>query len=99
MAAASVWDAQGGGGVRPQTALIAVAWERQGRAHRGVPFDQDVVAASPFKGDAIRPAGPRAREEGLRVAGRYLEHYNGDWLYSAIRYVTPNDVLVGRQGE
>ena len=50
-----------------------------------------------IKGDGIRPAAPQNREEGLRVVGRYVEHYNGVRLHSAIGYVTPNDVLAGRQ--
>jgi putative transposase len=29
--------------------------------------------------------------------GQYVEHYNSVRLHSAIGYVTPNDVLAGRQ--
>jgi transposase InsO family protein len=50
-----------------------------------------------IKGDGIRPAAPQTREEGLRVVGGYVEHYNGVRLHSAIGYVTPNDFLAGRQ--
>jgi putative transposase len=50
-----------------------------------------------IKGDGIRPAAPQTREEGLRVVGGYVEYYNGVRLHSAIGYVTPNDVLAGRQ--
>jgi transposase InsO family protein len=50
-----------------------------------------------IKGDGIRPAAPQTREEGLRVVGGYVEHYNGARLHSAIGYVTPNDFLAGRQ--
>lgn len=50
-----------------------------------------------IKGDGIRPAAPQSREEALRVVGQYVEHYNGVRLHSAIGYVTPNDVLAGRQ--
>jgi transposase InsO family protein len=49
------------------------------------------------KGDGIRPAAPQSREEGLRVVGAYVAYYNGVRLHSAIGYVTPNDVLAGRQ--
>jgi putative transposase len=52
-----------------------------------------------IKGDAIRPAAPQTREEALRVIGQFVEHYNGVRLHSAIDYVTPNDVLAGRQNE
>jgi putative transposase len=50
-----------------------------------------------IKVDAIRPAAPQTREDGLRVVGKYVEHYNGVRLHSAVGYVTPNDVLAGRQ--
>jgi transposase InsO family protein len=52
-----------------------------------------------IKGDAIRPAAPETFEEGLRVVGQYVEYYNGVRLHSAIGYVTPNDVLAGRQND
>lgn len=52
-----------------------------------------------IKGDAIRPAAPRSREEGERVVADYVAYYNGVRLHSAIGYVTPNDVLAWRQHE
>lgn len=50
-----------------------------------------------IKGDAIRPAAPESREQAEGVVGGYVEHYNGVRLHSAIGYVTPDDVLAGRQ--
>jgi transposase InsO family protein len=50
-----------------------------------------------IKGDAIRPAAAQTRQEAERVIAKYVEHYNGVRLHSAIGYVTPNDVLAGRQ--
>jgi transposase InsO family protein len=50
-----------------------------------------------IKGDAIRPAAPRTLQEGVRVIANYVDYYNGVRLHSGIGYVTPNDVLAGRQ--
>jgi putative transposase len=49
-----------------------------------------------IKGDALRPASPASLEEARAVVARYVEHYNGVRLHSAIGYVTPNDWLAGR---
>jgi transposase InsO family protein len=49
-----------------------------------------------MKGDAVRPAAPATLDEARRVVARFVEHYNGKRLHSAIGYVTPNDVLAGR---
>jgi putative transposase len=50
-----------------------------------------------IKADAIRPAAPSSLDEARAVVARFVEHYNGVRLHSAIGYVTPNDVLAGRQ--
>lgn len=52
-----------------------------------------------LKGDAIRPASPQSREEAERIVAAFVEHYNGVRLHSAIGYITPNDMLAGRQKE
>ncbi len=49
-----------------------------------------------IKGDALRPASPASVDEARAVVARYVEHYNGVRLHSAIGYVTPNDWLAGR---
>ena len=50
-----------------------------------------------MKGDALRVRPPASLEEARRVVERFVAHYNGERLHSAIGYVTPNDVLAGRQ--
>ena len=54
------------------------------------------------------PRSPKARDRGhpplslddaLRLVQAYVEHYNNVRLNSAIGYVTPKDVLAGRQQE
>ena len=52
-----------------------------------------------LKGDAIRVTPPASLAEARRVVERFVAHYNGERLHSAIGYVTPNDVLAGRQKE
>lgn len=52
-----------------------------------------------IKSDAIRPAGPTTLEEARSIVSRFVAHYNGVRLHSALGYVTPNDLLAGRQGE
>jgi transposase InsO family protein len=50
-----------------------------------------------IKGDAIRPAAPASLDEARAVVNRFVEHYNGIRLHSAIGYVAPSDFLAGRQ--
>jgi hypothetical protein len=38
-------------------------------------------------------------EDAVRIVGRYVEHYNGVRLHSAIGYVAPADKLAGREAE
>jgi transposase InsO family protein len=52
-----------------------------------------------IKTDAIRPAAPATLEEARAVVARFVAHYNGVRLHSALGYVTPNDFLAGRQSE
>ncbi len=49
-----------------------------------------------LKTDAIRPAAPASLEEARGVIARFVEHYNGVRLHSAIGYITPNDFLAGQ---
>jgi putative transposase len=50
-----------------------------------------------IKSDAIRRHPPATLEEARRLIAEFVQHYNDVRLHSAIGYVTPNDVLAGRQ--
>ena len=52
-----------------------------------------------IKGDAIRVASLASIDEARAVVARFLAHYNGVRLHSALGYVAPNDFLSGRQKE
>lgn len=43
-----------------------------------------------------RVSSPASLDEARAVVARYVEHYNGVRLHSAIGYITPNDFLAGR---
>jgi transposase InsO family protein len=45
----------------------------------------------------VRVTPPESLDEARRVVERFVTHYNGERLHSAIGYVTPDDVLAGRQ--
>ena len=49
-----------------------------------------------IKVDAIRPSAPSSLEEARRVVTKFVEHYNGVRLHSAIGYIAPADFLAGR---
>jgi transposase InsO family protein len=50
-----------------------------------------------LKGERIRPGVPLSVEEGCRLVGRYVDHYNRVRLHSAIGYVAPLAKLEGRE--
>ena len=52
-----------------------------------------------IKSECIRPKTPLNLEDARRVIGEYVTHYNTKRLHSAIGYVTPQDLLDGRQAE
>ena len=52
-----------------------------------------------LKGECIRPGTPLSPEDARRLIGQYVDHYNNLRLHSAIGYVTPQDMLMGRQAE
>ena len=52
-----------------------------------------------LKGECIRPGTPLSVEDARRLIERYVDHYNTVRLHSAIGYVTPQDMLAGRQAE
>ena len=51
------------------------------------------------KGECIRPGAPLSPGDARRLIGQYVDHYNTVRLHSAIGYVTPADMLAGRQTE
>jgi putative transposase len=52
-----------------------------------------------IKSDALRVTPPSSPEEARALVARFVDHYNGVRLHSAIGYVCPNDFLAGRQAE
>jgi putative transposase len=50
-----------------------------------------------LKTTTIRPKNPETLEEARKVVTQFVAHYNGKRLHSAIGFVTPNDMLAGRQ--
>ena len=52
-----------------------------------------------LKNECIRPGVPLTLDDAQRLIGRYVEHYNGERLHSAIGFVTPADMLAGRREE
>ena len=49
------------------------------------------------KRECIRPKTPLSLEDARRVIGEFVTHYNTVRLHSSIGYVTPQDMLDGRQ--
>ena len=52
-----------------------------------------------LKAECIRPKTPLSLEDGRRLVGMYVNHYNDVRLHSAIGYVVPKDKLEGREQE
>lgn len=52
-----------------------------------------------LKGECIRPGTPLSLADARRLVEGYFEHYNYVRLNSAIGYITPKNMLVGRQQE
>src|ERR1700716_4029166 len=51
------------------------------------------------KGECIRPGTPLTPEDARRLIQQYVDHYNTVRLHSAIGFVTPAEMLAGRQKE
>lgn len=49
-----------------------------------------------LKSECIRPQCPSDLADAKRLVGNYVETYNDKRLHSAIGYITPNDMLLGR---
>jgi transposase InsO family protein len=52
-----------------------------------------------LKSECIRPGTALSLNDALRLVRGYVEHYNNVRLNSAIGYITPKDMLAGRQQE
>jgi putative transposase len=52
-----------------------------------------------LKSECVRPGTPLTLEDARRLIGQYVDHYNTVRLHSAIGYVTPQDMIEGRQAE
>lgn len=52
-----------------------------------------------IKQECIRPRTPLDLQDAKRVVGQYITEYNTVRLHSAIGYVTPQDMLDGKQAE
>ena len=52
-----------------------------------------------LKSECIRPGTPLSLEDARRLVQGYVERYNNVRLNSATGYITPKDVLAGRQQE
>ncbi len=52
-----------------------------------------------LKSECIRPGTPLSMEDAKRLIQQYVDRYNDVRLHSAIGYVTPKDMLAGRQVE
>ena len=52
-----------------------------------------------LKGECIRPGTPLSLDDARRLVEDYVEHYNNARLNSAVGYITPKDMLAGRQAE
>jgi putative transposase len=52
-----------------------------------------------LKAECIRPGTPLTPEDASRLIQQYVDHYNTVRLHSAIGFVTPADMLAGKQKE
>ncbi len=52
-----------------------------------------------LKSECIRPGTPLTAADAKRLIQQYVDHYNTVRLHSAIGFVTPQDMLAGRQTE
>ena len=52
-----------------------------------------------LKSECIRPGTPLSPQDARRLIQHYVDHYNQVRLHSAIGFVTPADMLAGRQAE
>ena len=46
-----------------------------------------------------RPGTPLTQEDARRLIQQYVDHYNNVRLHSALGFITPADMMAGRQAE
>ena len=56
-------------------------------------------AGKSLRSECIRPKTPISLDDALRLVQGYAEYYNNIRLNSATGYITPKDMLAGRQQE
>ncbi len=52
-----------------------------------------------LKGECIQPGRPLSLDDARCMVENYVDHYNNVRLNSAVGYITPKDMLAGRQQE
>ncbi len=52
-----------------------------------------------LKKECVRPSAPRSYEEAQQAVASFVDEYNNRRLHSGIGYITPADMLAGRQSE
>jgi putative transposase len=52
-----------------------------------------------LKSECIRPGTPLTAEDAKQLIGRYVDYYNTVRLHSATGFITPQDMIEGRQAE
>jgi hypothetical protein len=52
-----------------------------------------------LKAECIRPGTPLSPDDARRLVNGYVDHYNNVRLNSATSYITPKDMVAGRQQE
>src|SRR5882672_3631433 len=52
-----------------------------------------------LKGECIRPGTPLTKQDARQLIQQYVDHYNTVRLHSAVGFITPADMLAGRQAE
>lgn len=50
-----------------------------------------------IKEECLRPGTPLCLEDAQRIVGKYVDYYNQVRLHGALKYVTPEDKLLGRE--
>ena len=57
----------------------------------------DLFRPESLKGECIRPGRPLSLDDARRLVQGYGDHYNNVRLNSATGYITPKEMLAGRQ--